>query len=73
MLLGCDWVTWKLGDPLGLIFTHHQEGAELLGLGDSLPLQLRKAYFYILATALELRGPTWAVDTVSDWTLCFLF
>lgn len=45
MLLGYGWVTWKLGDPLGLIFTHHQEGAELLGLGESPPLQLRKAYF----------------------------
>lgn len=66
MLLECHWVTWKLGEPLDLIFTHHQEGTKLLDLGDSSTLQRRKAYFYILPTVLELWGLTWAADTVSD-------
>lgn len=39
----------ELEDTLGLVFTH-QEGAKLLGLSDSSPLQLRQASFYILDT-----------------------
>lgn len=45
---------------------HSSSGRGTLGLGDSPPLPLRKAYFYILATVLELWGLTWAADTVSD-------
>ena len=46
---------------------HTSSGRDkLLGLGDSPTLQLRKAYFYILPTVLELWGLIWAMDTVSD-------
>lgn len=71
MLLGCSWVTWKMGDPLDLVFAH-QEGAKLLDLSDSSPLQLRLLlYSSYCHLSFVVRLGQWALYLIDSRQLLF--